>query len=793
MTIKVFPYALIRSAGIPFEEFIKPSNGKVDLHVLLNDYFEKDYIINLKKNELIQELQQILLSEKNNNFKKRIRKIKKNVQIGADLSENEFFVLVNPKTNGLLLNYKREYKNFTDDIISKVKSIYTIVLKQERTNLIEILKRDELKNALLLSSQILLQSLNKYNLKEKLPKKKFNQLEWSMYKYASRASTKTSPFSTFTGVGICNFNNESNSEQICANIVSSKSIVKFNSLVLRQFIICLKTNKQYRANFFIKCNPSITVEQDIYRFLINNQNIEIFQRLKKNDILNIIYEILQEEIRLKDLYKKLIEFVDDSEENIEYYLLDIINTGFIEMHPGFSELDANWEQNLLYFITSVEDSDALADKLKDLYFYKKLYESSKIIDERNAFLSKIQFVYQTVIELLTSNSDYKIKESLDGFISFYLRSKKPTFVFKKLLSQNILYEDILTQADIGISRDDISAIVEKVNSLTNATKLYIGYKDDFFETLNYFKTNYKEKSVNLLTFCENYFKHKQKEAASKNLTEQPTDIPEQLKKVYQLKKDWEIYLLSELAKNYNPEKTHFYMDIDMVKRTNDKLNLLDDCSKGSYSSFFQIFVNVNEDGEKHLMAVCSSAFNGYGRFYSRFLNDFSQDILQELKNSITDLMPHDSVFVENIDSSIFNANHHPPIMDYEIQIPGVRNLLPPSNTIALRDLCIKLSSCEKELLLYHKETGKRVYVFDLCFQTIKGRSNLYRLLEIFSKVESVTPSYLNGFYKVITLKDSERKEYKIKYYPRVIFENTIVIKRSIWIVPKVEIIMTLSH
>ncbi|MFY9309150.1 MAG: lantibiotic dehydratase [Bacteroidia bacterium] len=788
--MKLFPYSLIRSAGLSFEDFNKSLKERDDLAILTSSYIEKKSFINLKKLELIRALQQLINSEKNNNHRKKIKKIKKNIQIDAELIVNDFFTLIDNNINGLLNNYKKELEIKRKDM-NKIEEIYMSVLAHERANLVEIFKKNELKNGLLLSSQILLQNLTKYDSNQVIPNKKFNQLEWSMYKYASRASTKTSPFSSFTNVGISSFNGTSTKGAISGKLATSRSIVKFNSQILRHFIICLKTNKQYRSHFLLRPNPSITVKQGHYHFLINKQNIEAFQRLKKNVVLDVIFEILIEQLPFEVLLKKLIDCIDDSDDNIEFYLLELINNGFIEMHLDFSELDEHWEQKLITFLTPIKNSGTLLDKLRELYSFKNQYEKSNCVEERSSWLSKIQRTYEGIIELLVSTSDYKIKENLNNFILFYLRNKEfdlaPDFSFKKIGSQNIIYEDVLTLVDIEIPNNYINSIVEKLYQLFDSTKLYINNSNDYFDLINFFKANYNEEFVDLLTFYEDYFKEKQKEESLSDpniSSEHSTKIPEQLKEILLLRKSWEAHFYPELAKKYNPQKSEFHFRIGAVKHANSNLRLSDNISKNPFSSFIQLFTDDSNAGSGHLMAVCSSALNGYGKLHSRFLSGFPDEILYELKKWNKEMIPSDSIFAENVDSSVFNANHHPAIMDYEIQIPGVQSLLPQSNTIPLKDLHVKFNSGQEKLELYNKRTGKRVYVFDLCIQVIKGRSKLYQLLEIFSKVEVVSTSYLSNFYKKIHIQDSNQNEYKINHYPRVVFENTIVIRRASWVIPK---------
>jgi len=783
--MKVFPHSLIRSAALSFDAFICHFEKMITLKSMADEYLLEENAIALKKTALIQYLEQDISAENHNRKRKNLKKLKKKLQTAEIVNANDL-ILIGTLPKDLLANYSQEFQ-FFERSKNQAEELYNSLLAQERINLSDIFKKVELRNGLLLSSQILLQNLNKYTPDQKLLNKKQNQLEWSMYKYASRSAAKTSPFSSFTNVGATSFKSSINSSKLEGELTPFKSIIKFNSVILRHFIICLKVNKQYRNNFILNLNPSITSSPGHYHFLINKHNTETFQRLKKNQIIEIIIEMLPQQIEFSHFLNQLTNIIDDSENNIEFYLLNLIDSGFIEMHPGFSELDENWEQKLLSFIRNGKDSIYLENELKKLCFHKKSYEMPISIEEKTSLLSNMHTIYKEIVNYLISTSDYIVKQNSQNSFLFYSPDKSspshPCFSLKHIDSQNILYEDVLTVVDTQISLTQVKNVIEKLNSLISETKLYSNYNNNFFDALNFYKQNYKGEYVDLLHFYENFFRDKLKTKKISS-SEAQNPISDQLKKKYSLRKSWETYFYQELEKNYDKKTDEFHFSLDLLKQTNYKLNLSYNFSQNSFSSFFQFFTHKANDKTNHLMAISNGAFSGYGKLYSRFLNDFPNEILDSLKHWNATLIPPNSIFAENIDSSIFNANHHPSIMDYEIQIPGIIGQLKQPHNIALKDLHIRYAPMQDELQLYHKKTGQRVYIFDLCFQALKSRSKLYQLLEIFSKSETISTLYLSNFYKIISIKGLDENLYKVKYYPRIIFEKNLIIRRSSWHVPK---------
>lgn len=789
--MKLFPYSLIRCAGIPFEEF-DLSSGRDNLKQATNAYVEEENRIGIKRIELLDAIKQTLLTEKENKQRKRIRKLIKAVQSKEELNLDDCSVPLASTLKKLLSEYKNEILSAKERKYV-IDEIYASLMDKERANLVELFKKDTLRNALLLSSQTLLDNLYKYNSERKATNKKNNQLEWSMYKYASRVATKTSPFSSFTSVGVTQFADKDNDSLLSGEQSGLRSIVKFNILILRHFIICLKINKPYRSRFLVRCNPSITTHQEYYHFLINKQNVEVFQRLKRNPVVDIVIELLQEQVQFDCLLRNLVEFVDDTEDNVEFFVLDLINAGFIEMHPGFSELDENWEVKLINFLEPMEGSDAVQDRLRVLFSCKKEYEESRVVEKRRAILQKIYEEYNVLIDFLINKSNYRVKRRPDDLILFYLPNKVfdslPDFSLKKVSGQNIIFEDVLTSIDTKISNGEVNFVVNKINSLIYKTGLYVNYSSEKFDALNFFKKKYTTSSVDLLTFYEDYFKHKQNiKSELKASSTSKSDFSKPMLDIFKLRKKWESIFYEELSRGYNSETNEFHFDLELVLQTNKKLNLSNDLPKNSFSSFFQFYLHHSKYSRSCLRAYCPSVSHGYGKLFSRFLSGFPRQVIDDLKDFNEKLTTSDSIFAENLDSSIFNANHHPPIMKYEIQIPGIKGVLEEAQTISLKELQIALDDDKRELQLRHKITEKRVFVFDLCFQAIRSRSNLYQLLEMFSKTESVTSIYLYNFNKVLRSIGFDHKEYEIRHFPRVVFENTVVLRRSSWLVPKANVI-----
>ena len=117
-------------------------------------------------------------------------------------------------------------------------------------------------------------------------------------------------------------------------------------------------------------------------------------------------------------------------------------------------------------------------------------------------------------------------------------------------------------------------------------------------------------------------------------------------------------------------------------------------------------------------------------------------------------------------------------------MPGGHNSLPASQQIPITDFVVRYSAEEENLQLVHQPSGKRAYVMDLGFQGSQGRSPLFQLLEKFTKAEY---RYTSPIQQVVNQLSSpateEGEENIIRSYPRISYEDQIILQRKTWVVP----------
>ena len=91
--------------------------------------------------------------------------------------------------------------------------------------------------------------------------------------------------------------------------------------------------------------------------------------------------------------------------------------------------------------------------------------------------------------------------------------------------------------------------------------------------------------------------------------------------------------------------------------------------------------------------------------------------------------------------------------------------------------------------MIHEPSQKQVCIFDLGFQGHKGRSQLFQLLEQFTRAEILFPMPLVHAADSLQSpdekgKEEEKKGRKTRIKPRVVYDDRIVLRRKTWHIPR---------
>ncbi len=870
--MKIFPYILLRIAGI---EFNKLESLNMELSSKKNeDIFKKKLKIGSLKNEICDNLYTLIPSFTDSHVQNHILNFKRNIFNERKIDEKSLNEIRNYLT-GEIIQKIDEFIRLEDEtgwLMDEGEKIFNNELNNLRKNFRELANNEQLQKGLVISSQSLFdRTINYIKKKNDQLNKDDYRTEQSLIKYISRMSAKTSPFSTFTNLTMCNtadnYNQAINGEILKFNSEENAhpgvtSHIRINNFLFQYLKGLLCKNPDIFRWFLIRPNPTIKKLENEYLFLTNCNNVESFQRIPANPALevftilagnkpegNVFNEILDDIIRN--------EYIDAPKEDLESFLIQLIEYGFLEFNFEVSGIDPDWDKKLVDKLLPLSSKSVLIEELtKSLRQIRILSEqySSESIETRKEIIQNAYNSFKTVCLMLheaaglpeeerlepqerakilkakkeeeETNKDKKEKEKAEEKEE-ETEVKKEEEIFRHKSNtyfnykpEQLFLEDTSIDFQPMLDKNQVQEFTNTLNKLMQALKPLAAFKEEKDKMYYYFENKYDlDAEIDILTFYEDYFREFKKpeaerqeeakrkakeehktgddnfakskpEAAKENPENKPEDKLIQIPSIAKRQgknKLWQEAFFSEIKEIMAQNNGQINLSSDQIDSVNKEINLesaenVKDCS---YGVFVQLFTEKDKSGNIRLMGVINNSLPGFGKFISRFLHLFPEKVTDELRQWNSRLNPN-SMLAEDCDESHFNANLHPTLLPYEVWLPASQNSLPAEKQIPITDLSIKADKNNCELKLTHVPSGKEVYVFDLGFQSIMGRSHLFQILEKFSLTEVLYwHSILLSINGDLNKPNTEKKQTpNISIRPRVIYENQIVLQRKAWFVPK---------
>lgn len=889
--LKLFPNVLIRLSGGSMDDIA--STNAVKTEEILNKIYSIRTKIDELKEEINNELYSFISSQSDSNIQKGLLNLKRDVYNERDAAPQSYEG-VKQHLNKMLDTSIAEFlklKNEYEVLKTTGEKTFTNELLESHQQLKRLFSNEMLKKGLLLSSQSLLDRIDSYiNTDFAARRKKEMQTEQGLIKYITRMHAKTSPFSTFTNLTLGEVvNNGNNSLFFDSDISQSKIIshIRLNNFLFQYLKTLLTKNKNIYQWILLRPNPTIQNKGDHFLFLTNNNNVEAFQRIPFNPVVELFRELTAEHAQ-GIVYRELIdlivkeEYIDASVDELEAYVNQLIEYGFFEFNIGVSGIDTEWDRSLIKQLTPIAKKDIHIQELinvlttmremackygeadlqerkkilKDAFgvfrnvcmklheaaglpaeerrsreeieaeMIKKMQEEKKKAEEKEKEAKKNADKKEQVAE---DKKEEKIEEKKD---EVFKHTSNTSFYFKP---EQLFYEDTSVDKKLPINAKCLSDFVKQVDDMIASVSLFEGYFDERQRMKHFFKQKYKpDDNVDMLTFYEDYFREFKKEEAAfyeaKNKENQKIaqeyselekkaegnkeeqerlrkefaektkfEIPEKFKSAAVEKRSEEVKKWYELFEKESGERNEnsdlITIKREWLQRVNAKIDstFIDTNPKGSYGMFVQLFEEKASDGANKLKGVLNATFPGYGKLVSRFLHIFPESFTNNIREWNISLQEDNSLFIEDCDASYFNANLHPPLMPAEVWMPNGHNSLPADKQIPVTDLSVKYVEGKQNLSLIQKSTGKEIYVFDLGFQGHGGRSQLFQLLDKFSKAKMLSyHPLLNADTKKETAKPVEqakeqevKKEKKqVRTRPRIMLGDDIVLQRKAWYVAK---------
>jgi stage V sporulation protein SpoVS len=154
------------------------------------------------------------------------------------------------------------------------------------------------------------------------------RIEFSVLRYLTRMAYKTSPFSTFTYLGLTKTAASNNTHSVSADLNCK---IRLNNKLLKRVKKLMEQHPALRNLLFVNANSSITEIDGRFTFLMNSANIEVFQEIQAGGINQYIKELIissEESITLSALSELLSSQIDAELPELQDYLLKLVDVGF---------------------------------------------------------------------------------------------------------------------------------------------------------------------------------------------------------------------------------------------------------------------------------------------------------------------------------------------------------------------------------------------------------------------------------------------------------------------------------
>lgn len=786
MSVKLFPYLLTRYASLPVKELENLSISD------LNTYAEGWQALIHEKEKLKEALCLKLFELINNesdpiqrNYLLNLKRTIYNERGSVEKDLKKLTPALIPLFSSELICF-REMMDRLNTFSGDWDKQYKKQLSKHRTLIQQLTKNELFRKGILLSSSVLYEQLDAFSqASPQAFKSRELRNEYSILRYLTRMVYKTSPFSTFTYIGLgVPSPDATTTTSACPSV---KSRIRLNNKILNQLVSLMANHPKLSGVMYIKLNSSLSVDNEKLCFLMNYQNIEVFQKVPLNGITKLIYSLLEEQqapITFDSLTAILRnDYIDSAEDEIKEYLLKLVNMGLLELDIACSGLDPDWDRNLIALLKAAGKNNSsiqlLIKLLEALQQSKYEYENASVLN-RELILEKAMHALNDTLDMLhaeaglqpLSPEEFKVLHDLN--ISKYQAGEgfeKLPYIPNRFSRSTIFYEDAYTEAIQPFPDVALHDLSQKMNRLCCALKSSDRMSEEREKMKQFFLSAFEPGSVvPLASFYQAYYKEKEKNTG-KAVDETAINPPAGNRHLYQV-----------LENKFKKEDR----DLDHLNITYEDLYVEGQPvqeSKTSRSVFVQFYKTLR-NGRIEIDGVINNLLPGMGKISGRFLYLFDESIAQLQKEwncSIAD----EAIQMELNDGSNFNANIHPSLLSNEIRMPGSNNMMSVEAQIPIKQISVVYHGSENRLQLINNTDEKEIVAYDLCLESFYNRSNLYKMLAHFNPVPYVSFHQLIQSANEFIRKDNYDKAIIIN--PRITFENNVVIRRKGWIIKAVSV------
>lgn len=763
------PLFLVRKNNIPFTYTLEFGSGELyekvsNYHIVLQERSKSiDELIRNMEGK-IKEVQDDQERKKLINLKRDIFNLRPRLVNSVDKCEEvlaRYRLLDDAKAVKAVYVHSRKLKE-------ELEEIYEHTRLKERSHLHDtFVREDSLKNALkFIQSTIMEKARSYFNTPIEKHGVKQRKLDNTLLKVLTRATHKTSPFSTLTKVGIGEFTDEiedasllrEGEQYTITNINVAFLLRAFEKVLLRPSVI---------PKMKFRFNETLTILEDRYYWTTladqPQKRKKIFRtadtlmKIKYNQLLGSLYETLKSEEPFT--YEKLehifLQVGLDKTKALQY-TISLIKNDFIQPTRALREQS---NETIPNFLSHLEELEVIEEDEVIKSVYQNLTEIQLQLDKFDRLSVKDSFIsYQKIVRLFREISVHLELPELD----------------EKLL----IYQDFLTMEKRYEKQSDWQEVDQSLQTFQHLSVIFdavlrLQYILGKFVVNKYgnkkvsFQDNEQEDVIEVIlnAILENAGHLWGSQFSETELT----DDVEEIKQLDAAKNKF-IQFLKEKATTRDRE--------DIVITTEYVQELLQPLSHmlSGYVQSNSFFVQANPDGK----VVLNDMYGGYLAYFLRFFYNM-KDVLEnpKLEKYISETI-HSRNVVDIYKSYGFNANVRPAITRNSVNVPNSRIADSEhfDRIISWEDLEIQYNENSKKVDVFAKgEQVNILFLGSLMTRLIPSISAMLHALSangvLFRDIGSIL---MDDF--MLNMKD----DFIVQHFPRIMLNDNLVLSRRCWVV-----------
>jgi len=550
--VKLFPHALIRVAGGHFDELaalecprIVEAMGKLSA---------LDARIGELRVQVSEAMHAAVPDQSDDNVVRKLVNLRRDIFNGRRVSAEKRGWIRERIEDGGLMDALTEAETARKSLAAEGEGLFAKEIAASRRKLQKLSQSDVLRKGLVLSSQVLLKAADQYAAKDpKSFKKRELKTELSLIKYLTRIHAKTSPFSTFTSLAMAELANiESDGLVAVDGKPAPVGHIRLNNQLFKYLFDLFKSYPPYAERIPVRPNPTIYKEAECFLFLTNSNNVESFQRIPLNPVLDLFLDLAGADpngVPVAALAAKALEAVDAELDAIKGYIGQLLEYGFLEYNIGISGIDPDWDEKLVVLLESwrkegLPFAAELIETLVDLRAKSRQYAESdadqriRLLEEAHERFKQVCLAIHEAAGLPESErmtpqelreqqerekaekeaaededgGDADDEEEADEAEEIF---KHISFTAFRITPEQMFYEDVALSGEFRLDRDAVAVIAETADKLYRELSLYLSKEDSLAEMKQYFREKF-EGEVDLLTFYEAFYRDHKKPLAELN-------------------------------------------------------------------------------------------------------------------------------------------------------------------------------------------------------------------------------------------------------------------------------------